>query len=199
MYTKIAKAAISNGGSFFSNKIVQVLLAIAGILLGVIYVVPWVSRQINAQNVKNTISDKEDENTLSNAQNYDGDPEVLKAKEKAIVDKYAASFKDNDQKQRLIADARALPHYFGVTYLNYGTIFGVKYEFPIDPKSWTENDAAIGEILRKWTNFYPVLEELYYKVETESRSLKEDILKWLNASELKKTQEHWEKFGKKWL
>ncbi|MFV8344582.1 DUF1110 domain-containing protein [Flavobacterium sp. ZB4P13] len=49
----------------------------------------------------------------------------------------------------------------------------------------SENDIAIRETLVLYRNYFDKLEKLYYEVDTNSRSLRKDILQYLDSKELK--------------
>ncbi|SHM71836.1 hypothetical protein [Flavobacterium xinjiangense] len=69
---------------------------------------------------------------------------------------------------------------FGVRYSDNGNW----YDF-MNPKGYSENDNSIKETLVLYRNYFDKLEKLYYEVDTNSRSLRKDILQYLDAGELK--------------
>ena len=79
----------------------------------------------------------------------------------------------------LWAASTLLAHDFGVKYSDNGHWYDV-----LNPRGWTENDASIRNTLLKYRNYFSILEKLYYEVDTNSRSLRSDILKDLDKSEL---------------
>ncbi|MFV8343919.1 hypothetical protein [Flavobacterium sp. XS2P39] len=79
----------------------------------------------------------------------------------------------------LHAASQDLAHHFGVLYSDAGNW----YDF-LNPKGWSENDTEIRKVLVLYRNYFDKLEKLYYEVDTNSRSLRKDILKLLNKDEL---------------
>ncbi|MFV8323578.1 hypothetical protein [Flavobacterium sp. LS2R12] len=69
---------------------------------------------------------------------------------------------------------------FGVIYSDSGNW----YDF-MNPRGLSENDTEIRKTLVLYRNYFDKLEKLYYEVDTNSRSLRKDILKYLDADELK--------------
>ena len=57
------------------------------------------------------------------------------------------------------------------------------YDFML-PKGWTENDEEIRKTLVLYRNYFNILEKLYFEVDTNSRSLRKDILELLDKDEL---------------
>jgi hypothetical protein len=82
--------------------------------------------------------------------------------------------------KELHAASQKLASDFGFLYADQGNW----YDF-MNPRGWTENDKAIRETLVLYRNYFDKLEKLYYEVDTNSRSLRKDILQLLNADELK--------------
>lgn len=80
----------------------------------------------------------------------------------------------------LHAASQSLSAHFGVLYSDKGNW----YDF-LNPKGWSENDTEIRKILVLYRNYFDKLEKLYYEVDTNSRSLRKDILELLDADELK--------------
>jgi hypothetical protein len=70
---------------------------------------------------------------------------------------------------------------FGVIYSDDNGFFDF-----LNPRGWTENDKAIADTLIKYRNYFDKLEKLYFEVDTNSRNLRKDILKYLDAGELKR-------------
>lgn len=52
-------------------------------------------------------------------------------------------------------------------------------------RALTENDTAIRETLVLYRNYFDKLEKLYFEVDTNSRSLRKDILQYLDPDEIK--------------
>lgn len=68
---------------------------------------------------------------------------------------------------------------FGVKYSDSGKWYDI-----FKPKGWTENDENARKTLVLYRNYFPYLEKLYYQVDTNSRSLRADILELLDKDEL---------------
>ena len=132
-------------------------------------------------------------NATNSAQNVVANPTVQMSKQDKILSKY--KFASKASRNKVIADARKLPELFGVKYMWNNTWL----EIPLSVKALTEDDAAIGKILRENTNNFPILEQLYYGVHTQSRNLGNDILQYLDKDELEKTRNFWKKHGKNYL
>ncbi|PWA08973.1 hypothetical protein [Flavobacterium laiguense] len=82
--------------------------------------------------------------------------------------------------KELWAASTNLANDFGVIYSddsNWYDIFNVR--------GWTENDREIRNTLSKYRNYFGILEKLYFQVDTNSRNLRKDILKYLDPQELK--------------
>lgn len=79
----------------------------------------------------------------------------------------------------LHAASTKLAHDFGFLVADRGEW----YDF-LKPKGWTENDTEIRKTLVLYRNYFNILEKLYYEVDTNSRSLRKDILNLLDKDEL---------------
>lgn len=68
-----------------------------------------------------------------------------------------------------------------------------------DANSFFEDEKKATDILIKYPNTFPILEELYYKLFTRSRNLKSDIVQYIPEKSIIKLKQHYKKFGKTWL
>jgi len=75
------------------------------------------------------------------------------------------------QNKRLHAIAEELTHHLGTAYAWY------------NPKSWTENDKEVLNLLIEGLHYLPVIGVLYRDVYTSGRSLRMDVNKFLDKSE----------------
>jgi len=75
------------------------------------------------------------------------------------------------QNKRLHAIAEELTHHLGTAYSWY------------NPKSWTENDKEVLNLLIEGLHYLPVIGTLYRDVYTSGRSLRMDVNKFLDTSE----------------
>lgn len=80
----------------------------------------------------------------------------------------------------LHAASQSLAHDLGTAYSDNGNW----YDF-LKPKGLTENDENVRKTLVLYRNYFPYLEKLYFEVDTNSRSLRKDILELLDKDELK--------------
>ena len=81
--------------------------------------------------------------------------------------------------------ANDLAHHLGTKYSDKNSF----WDF-FNPKGWSENDSAAAQILIKQRLNFKLLERLYYNVYSNSRSLRDDVLKLLDERELKKVQKY---------
>jgi len=77
------------------------------------------------------------------------------------------------QNKRLHAIAEELTHHLGTAYAWY------------NPKSWTENDKEVFNLLIEGLHNLPVISVLYRDVYTSGRSLRMDVNKFLDAPQKK--------------
>jgi len=75
------------------------------------------------------------------------------------------------QNKRLHAIAEELTHHLGTAYAWY------------NPKSWTENDKEVLNLLIEGLHYLPLIGTLYRDVYTSGRSLRMDVNKFLDKSE----------------
>jgi hypothetical protein len=81
--------------------------------------------------------------------------------------------------QELQAASAKLAHDFGYDVRDQGNWFDF-----LNPRGMTENDAEIRNTLMKYRNYFPILEKLYFEVDTNSRKLRSDILQYLDKDML---------------
>lgn len=159
------------------------------IVFGLPLIIRFVKDQIarsKAQNIKN-------DSFVNAAQNVVSNPNIQQQKIDKILSKFKFVSKTN--RSSILADAKILPKHLGVYWMRTGSW----YEIPLSFSALTENDAEIGKILRRQSYNYPILEQLYYGVFTESRNLTDDLQRWLDKDELEKTRAFWKSKGQKWF
>lgn len=148
------------------------------IIAGLIFALPWIKNyldEMKATNIKSAL-----ENQV----------EVNEQKAEAVKDNILLENKNPlTQKEKrlkitgsseLWAASSSLAHHFGVSYSDNGKW----YDF-LNPRGFTENDEEIRNILLKYRNYFTKLEKLYFVVDTNSRSLRKDILQYLDKDSLK--------------
>ncbi|MEO8534816.1 MAG: hypothetical protein ABI441_13750 [Flavobacterium sp.] len=147
------------------------------IITGLLLVIPYLKRYFENQATKNII------NT--------GDNFVKEAEAKAEVLKDIKLVENSNpltqsQKRKAITTSSSLwsasasvAHDLGVKYKDAGHW----WDF-MNPRGWTENDEAARKTLVFQRNNFAILEKLYYEVDTNSRSLRADILEYLDKDEL---------------
>jgi hypothetical protein len=87
--------------------------------------------------------------------------------------------------KELWAASTKLANDFGVIYSDDSNW----YDF-MNVRGWTENDRDIRNTLVKYRNYFDKLEKLYFQVDTNSRNLRKDILKYLDPQELKEVRKY---------
>jgi len=93
--------------------------------------------------------------------------------------KQATARKKITVNKELHSVSSSLAHHFGVAYSDNGNW----YDF-LNPRGFTENDKEALQLLVSYRNYFAVLEKLYYEVDTNSRNLRKDIVKFLDPKEL---------------
>ncbi|MGL3000507.1 hypothetical protein [Flavobacterium sp. RSSB_23] len=147
------------------------------VILGLIIAVPWIQNYLEEMKTKN--------------QNDKLENDVEKIETKKAVEKEIKLLDNKNpltQKQKrlkitgsseLWAASEKLASDFGFAIQDSGDW----WDFA-KPRKWTENDESIRNTLLKYRNYFSILEKLYFQVDTDSRSLRADILKYLDKSEL---------------
>lgn len=161
----------------YPEKIMQFLkkywLFITAILIGY----PYLRRYIESQ------SQKTDEAVLENSVK-EKEANVNYVKEIKLIDN-TNPLTQNSKRLKITASkdlhaaSQSLASDFGVQYSDKGNW----YDF-LNPRGWTENDLNIRKTLVLYRNYFPILEKLYFEVDTNSRSLRKDILQYLDKGEL---------------
>ena len=128
--------------------------------------IPYLKRYLNEQKIKNLESDVNLEKETKLITNIS--PIVQNDRRSKIT----------SSKELWSASAK-LAHDFGFDVADKGNW----YDF-IFPTGWTENDVEIRNTLLKYRNYFPILEKLYFEVDTNSRNLRTDILQNLDKAEL---------------
>lgn len=80
-------------------------------------------------------------------------------------------------------DTRKIVHHLGVNYDWY------------DPRRWTENDKEVAMLLMKQRPNIKFIEDLYYRVYTKNRNLKNDCYKLLDKTELNQVINYYKSKG----
>lgn len=146
-------------------------------ITGLLVAVPYIMRYLKAQalrsqvanlelDLKEKVDTKEVEKATKLFENEN--PLTQNQKRKAIT-----------SSQALWSASQSLAHDFGVIYKDTGHWWDI-----FNPRGWTENDKSIRQTLVYQRNNFPILEKLYYQVDTNSRSLRKDILEYLDKDEL---------------
>lgn len=91
------------------------------------------------------------------------------------------------------SSAKQLAEDLGVKYSDAGHW----WDF-LNPRGWTENDAAVLKTLKFQVRNIQLVEKLYYSVYTNRRNLKDDVNKLLDSSELKELKAYYLKYNKVW-
>lgn len=156
-------------------------------LLGILFFLPTVMKWIKDINVTGQKDDMENEIELNSSENSVQSPQMITDK----VDQYLpVELKiAKDQREKLKADTIALVH-------NLGTRAGSSW-YNVD--TWTENDAEVEKILKRQVHNYKVIERLYFMAYTESRNLTNDILKYLDKTNLTRVRAFWAQYNKSYL
>lgn len=137
------------------------------IITGLLIAVPYIRRYMAEQAVKDkeTKANIEKETKLIVNQNP-----LTQNQKRAKITKSAD----------LISASQSLASDFGVMYSDSGNW----YDF-LNPRGFSENDTNARKTLVLYRNYFNILEKLYYEVDTNSRSLRKDILTYMDADELK--------------
>ena len=148
-------------------------IMITGLLLAVPYLLRYLKAQAQKTSVANVeleYKDKIEKSEIANATKLFENTNPLTQNQKRL--KITASKDLHAASQSLAVD-------FGVIYKDAGNWFDF-----LNPRGWTENDEAIRKTLVLYRNYFDKLEKLYFEVDTNSRSLRKDILQYLDKDEL---------------
>ncbi|OCB72711.1 hypothetical protein SAMN05192550_2814 [Flavobacterium glycines] len=133
----------------------------------------------------------------SQIQNNKEQDEDIKAEQQLIENKNPATAQQNANKITLDkgvqASAQQLAVDLGVKYSDAGNW----WDF-LNPRGWTENDAAVLRTLKYQVRNIHLVEKLYFEVYTKRRNLKDDVNKLLDSKELAELKEYYKKYGKVW-
>lgn len=127
---------------------------------------PYLKRFLDTQKVKNIASDS------------------MVVKETKLITN-TSPIVQNDRRKKITvskelwAASAKLAHDFGFDVADRGNWYDI-----FRPSGMTENDTEIRNTLLKYRNYFPALEKLYFEVDTNSRSLRNDILQLLDKDEL---------------
>lgn len=156
-------------------------------LLSIIFFAPTVMKWIKDINLEGQKDDIKNQGELNTAENIVQSPSVIKDKvDKYLRDELKIGF---EQREKLKADAVSLAHHLG-------TRAGSSW-WNID--TWTENDDEIEAILKRQVHNFKIIERLYFMAYTESRNLTNDILKYLDKSNLTRVRAFWAQYNKSYL
>lgn len=143
------------------------------LILGIILVVPWIKEYLQNMELRNKANqiEKDKEDTFLQNQNM--------YTQQAKRDKITKS-------KELQAVATKIANDLG-TSINHDT---GSWSDIFNPRSWTENDKEVANALIKYRNYFPTLVNLYNQAETRQRKLKEDLLKLLDDTEIKRVRQY---------
>ncbi len=103
--------------------------------------------------------------------------------EDQIADTLKPKTTTNAAWERVKEDTRKIVHHLGVNYDWY------------DPRRWTENDKEVAMLLMQQRPNINLVENLYYKVYTKNRNLKNDVYKLLDKTQLTQVQTYYKSKG----
>jgi hypothetical protein len=147
-------------------------------ITGLLIAVPYLMRYLNSQREKTAIANLElDLKEKTSTQEVVNETKLLENQNPLSQNQRRKAITSN---QGLWAASASLAHDLGVKYKDNGHWWDV-----LDPRGWTENDKSARETLVYQRNNFAILEKLYFQVDTNSRSLRADILKYLDKDELK--------------
>lgn len=141
------------------------------LILGIIFIVPWVKEYLAKMELRNNKNEQENEveNNFLQNQNFGTQQQkrnqITKSKElQAVATKIA-----NDLGTSINHDTGSWTDVF-------------------NPRGWSENDTAVANSIIKYRNYFPTLENLYNRCETRQRKLREDLLKLLDDDQIKRVR-----------
>lgn len=143
------------------------------LILGIIFIVPWVKKYLDKMelaNKKNEIENEKDETFLVN-QNM--------TSQNSLRDKITKN-------KGVQAAATKIANDLG-TSINHdtGSITDI-----LNPRGWTENDEEVANTIIYQRNNFPFLEKLYNQTETRQRKLREDLIKLLDVDQMKRIKKY---------
>lgn len=147
------------------------------VILGLLVAVPWIKNylaEMATKNKKDALANVvEEKETI-----YETNKEIKLIENKNPLTQKQKRLKITGSSE-LWAASEKLSSDFGFAIQDTGDW----YDFA-KPRKWTENDESIRNTLLKYRNYFTQLEKLYFQVDTPSRSLRADILKYLDKNEL---------------
>lgn len=147
------------------------------LIAGLIFALPWIKKYIDEMNASN----KKD--SLENAVEVKETIHQTNKDLKRLENQNPLTQKQKRMRitmgSELWGASQQLAEDFGIIYSDNGKW----YDF-LNPRGWTENDENIRNTLLKYRKYFNILEKLYFQVDTNSRSLRADILKYLDKNEL---------------
>jgi hypothetical protein len=147
-------------------KIMEFLKKYFVFILLILIGYPYLKRYLDSQKIKNEQSNATVIKELKLLENTS--PIVQGSKRDKIT-----------RSKELQAASAKLAHDFGFDVRDQGNWYDM-----LNPRGWTENDAEIRNTLMKYRNYFPILEKLYFEVDTNSRKLRNDILQHLDKDML---------------
>jgi hypothetical protein len=139
-------------------------------IVGFILVWPWLRMYI--LKTQNGTEKAEEELAKDREYRENQNPSLRDLKIAKVFEQYGHSHYVSDSE--LIAAAQKLSVDFGTAYSDTDSAWSF-----LDPRGWTENDAAAFDTLAKYPADYTLITEIYYIV-TRSRDLGLDIQKFLD-------------------
>jgi hypothetical protein len=171
-------AAYKNEPDFMS-KIMDFLQKYWLVIGGILFVFPLLKRYLNKQA---ELKDEQDKQlSLDNLKTTTVINKEVKFYSNLNPTKQLTERQKITASKELWAVSTKLSNDFGVLYSDQNGLFDW-----LNPRGWTENDKAICDTLVKYRNYFDKIEKLYFEVDTNSRNLRKDILKYLDAKELKR-------------
>lgn len=147
------------------------------IITGLLIAIPYIKRYLDDQNTQIAIN-KADNVVKETAS------QMQVIKEVKLLENLSP-LTQNDKRKKITSRidlwsaSASLAHDLGVKYKDSGKW----YDF-LNPRGWTENDESARKTLVYQRNNFQILEKLYYEVDTNSRSLRNDILQYMDKDEL---------------
>jgi hypothetical protein len=168
-----SKTSKNTGVNDFLDFIKRNWIVITGLLIAV----PYLKRYLDDQ--KTAIKNNQSDNILKETEKTTEVIKEIKVIQNANPNSQNARRRKITGSSELWAASTKLAHDFGFTYSDTGGWLD-----RLNPRGWTENDASIRNTLLKYRNYFPILEKLYYEIDTNSRNLRKDINELLDDKEL---------------
>lgn len=166
-------------------------LVFAVLLFGI----PMLKRYIDDQKAKNLANDEANKVVVNNSQNSTGNPVTIKKKSDVVQKKYPYVTTKDMQRYNTVAQGIAIA--LGTNVQDNIVIAGVVDWFNVE--GWTENEDEAVRLLKTVPTTFPIVEDLYYNVYTNSRNLKYDLKKYLSSSDLEEVRKVQKKYGKTFI